>query len=305
MTSAGSAAEHDVLDELERSGIGFTVVRADVRVQGERAPRSVAWGLAAVARRGVDVVLLVRGGGATTDLAAFDSETIARAVAGLDVPVYTGIGHDIDRSVADEVAHTAYKTPTACAHAVVADVRAVDARAVAAWRGVTTSARRHARQQAERLRSCGQHIAVATRQGVAAADRDLAARVGRVRRSATGALTRQVAALDRAEGQLRSGARGHVRAHERELAAAASRLVARAPRGVAVAERRLESLEAQVRALDPARTLARGWSITRDATGRVVRSASELAPGDRLLTTLAEGEVHSEVTETEQPRSET
>jgi exodeoxyribonuclease VII large subunit len=305
VTSAGSAAEHDVLDELGRSGIGFRVVRADVRVQGERAPRSVAWGLGAVARRGVDVVLLVRGGGATTDLAAFDSEAIARAVAGLEVPVYTGIGHDIDRSVADEVAHTAYKTPTACAQAVVADVRAVDARAVAAWRGVTGAARRHARREAERLRSCGQHIAVATRQGVVAADRDLSARIGRVRRASQAALSRQAAVLDRAEGRLRSGARSHVRAHERELATAAASLVARAPRGVTAAERRVEALEAQVRALDPARTLARGWSITRDAAGRVVRSAAEVAPGDRLRTTLAEGEVESEVTRTERQRSET
>src|SRR5690606_35263940 len=99
VTSAGSAAEHDVLDELRASGIGFTVVRADVRVQGTRAPASVARGLRAVAARGVDLVLLVRGGGAATDLAAFDGEVIARAIAELEVPVLTGIGHDIDRSV--------------------------------------------------------------------------------------------------------------------------------------------------------------------------------------------------------------
>src|SRR5690606_14092361 len=99
VTSAGSAAEHAVLDELRASGIGFTVVRADVRVQGTRAPASVARGLRAVAARGVDLVLLVRGGGAATDLAAFDGEVIARAIAELEVPVLTGIGHDIDRSV--------------------------------------------------------------------------------------------------------------------------------------------------------------------------------------------------------------
>src|SRR4029453_9407299 len=118
------------------------VVRADVRVQGVRAARSVAWGLAAVARRGGDAVLLVRGGGATTDLAAFDGEVIARAVAGLSVPVYTGIGHDIDRSIADEVAHSSYKTPTACAQGVVADVEAVSQRTLAAWAGVAGLARR-------------------------------------------------------------------------------------------------------------------------------------------------------------------
>jgi exodeoxyribonuclease VII large subunit len=57
----------------------------------------------------------------------------------------------------------------------------------------------------------------------------------------------------------------------------------------------VDGVEAQVRALDPARTLARGWSITRDAGGRVVRSAAQVAAGDRLVTTVADGEVTSEV----------
>jgi len=295
VTSAGSAAEHDVLDELAGSGIGFRVLRADVRVQGTRAARSVAWGLRTVAARGVDVVLLVRGGGATTDLAVFDSEAIARAVAELPVPVLTGIGHDIDRSVADDVAHASYKTPTACAQAVVADVRSVEQRTLAAWRGVASAARRHGRREAERLRACGQHMAVATRQGLAAADRDLATRGVRVGRSAYGALARSATRLDRAVGRVEAGGRVHLRTHEAALAAAGVRLSARAPRVLASATRRLDGVEAQVRAFDPARTLARGWSITRDAQGRAVRSPAAVGPGDHLVTTVAEGEVHSTV----------
>ena len=68
-----------------------------------------------MAAAGVDVVCLVRGGGARTDLAAFDAEAVARAVAALPVPVLTGIGHEIDTSVADEVAWQRHVTPTACA----------------------------------------------------------------------------------------------------------------------------------------------------------------------------------------------
>jgi exodeoxyribonuclease VII large subunit len=242
---------------------------------------------------------LVRGGGATTDLAVFDSEAIARAVAELEVPVLTGIGHDIDRSVADEVAHASYKTPTACAQAVVADVRAVEQRTLSAWRAIALAARRHGRREAERLRACGQHVAVATRQGLAAADRDLATRGVRVGRSAAGALTRSTTSLDRATARVEAGGRVHLRTHEAALAGAARRLAGRAPRAVAVATRRLDGVEAQVRALDPARTLARGWSITRDARGRVVRSATDVQPGDRLTTTVAEGRVHSTVDATE------
>lgn len=298
VTSAGSAAEHDVLDELRRSAIGFSVVRADVRVQGTHAPRSVAWGLQAVASRRVDVVLLVRGGGATTDLAAFDGEVIARAVAGLDVPVLTGIGHDIDRSVADEVAHASYKTPTACAQAVVADVRAVEHRTLQAWRGIVSAARHRSQRDAERLRACGRHVALATRQGLAAADRDLAARGERVARSAGNALTRATAVLDRAAGRVEAGGRAHLRTHDQAVATASARLVQRAPRLLAAAGRHLDAVESQVRALDPARALARGWSITRTADGRVARSVAALAAGDELTTTLAGGEVRSTVTHT-------
>jgi exodeoxyribonuclease VII large subunit len=295
VTSGGSAAEHDVLDELRRSGIGFTVARADVRVQGARAARSVAWGLQAVAARGVDAVLLVRGGGATTDLAAFDGEIIARTIAGLDVPVLTGIGHDIDRSIADEVAHASYKTPTACAQAVVADIRAVERRTAGAWRAVVSTARHRSQREAERLRSCGRHVALATRQGLAAADRDLAARGTRVGRSGEGALTRATAVLDRAVGRVESGGRAHLRTHEQAMVGASARLAQRAPRVVAAAGRDLDALDAQVRALDPTRALARGWSITRDADGNVVRSVAAVAAGDALVTTLADGEMRSTV----------
>jgi exodeoxyribonuclease VII large subunit len=297
VTSAGSAAEHDVLDELRRSGIGFRVIRADVRVQGYNAARSVAWGLGAVAARGIDAVLLVRGGGATTDLAAFDSELIARTIAGLDVPVLTGIGHDIDRTIADEVAHAAYKTPTACAQAVVDDVRAFERRAVGVWQDIAVAVRRRLRGEAVRLSTCGRHVAVATRQGLAAADRDLAGRPPRVRRSATGALDQSARLLARSAGRTSSSSRGHLRGRESALAVVGQRLAHRPPRLVAAAAHDLDRLEAQVRALDPARTLARGWSITRDAGGRVLRSAADVAEGDALTTTLADGDIRSTVTE--------
>ena len=297
VTSSGSAAEHDVLDELRRSGIGFRVFRADVRVQGYDAARSVAWGLGAVAARGVDAVLLVRGGGATTDLAAFDSELIARTIAGLDVPVLTGIGHDIDHTIADEVAHAAYKTPTACAQAVVDDVRAFRRRTVEVWQDIAITVRRRLRAESVRLSSCGRHVAVATRQGLAAADRDLAGRPPRVRRAATSVFDRSARQLERAAGRTSSSARGHLRARGLALAAVGQRLQHRPPRLVAAAAHDLDRLDAQVRALDPARTLARGWSITRDAGGRVLRAAAAVTEGDTITTTLADGEVRSTVTD--------
>ena len=126
VTSAGSAAHADFVHELTASGYAFEVVLADARVQGVDAPSSVVAAIARVASMGVDVIAVVRGGGATTDLAAFDHEDIARAIALAPVPVFTGIGHEIDRNVAGEVAHTDFKTPTATAAALVARIAEVE-----------------------------------------------------------------------------------------------------------------------------------------------------------------------------------
>ena len=124
VTSIGSAAHADFCTELERSGIAFDLIERDTRVQGDGAAIDIAEGLRIVATYGPDVIALVRGGGSAVDLSVFDAEVVARTIAGLAVPVLTGIGHEIDRSIADEVAHTSYKTPTACAAALVSAARA-------------------------------------------------------------------------------------------------------------------------------------------------------------------------------------
>jgi exodeoxyribonuclease VII large subunit len=79
------------------------------------------------------------------------------------------------------------------------------------------------------------------------------------------------------------------------VAGAERRLALRAPRVLAEAEREVDAVEARVRALDPQRALARGWSITTTADGQVVRAAGDVSPGDRLVTRLADGEVRSTV----------
>ena len=124
VTSIGSAAHADFCTELERSGIAFDLIERDTRVQGDGAAIDIAEGLRIVATYGPDVIALVRGGGSAVDLSVFDAEVVARTIAGLAVPVLTGIGHEIDHSIADEVAHTSYKTPTACATALVSAARA-------------------------------------------------------------------------------------------------------------------------------------------------------------------------------------
>ncbi|HEY3144482.1 MAG TPA: exodeoxyribonuclease VII large subunit [Acidimicrobiales bacterium] len=290
VTSAGSAAEQDVLNELRSSGLAFRVRRADARVQGRGAPRHVAAALRAVVARTVDVVLLVRGGGSATDLATFDSEVIARAIADLPVPVVTGIGHDIDRSVADEVAFLSFKTPTACAQAMVTAVREFDGQLQTRWLAIGETARVALNGEAARLRTCARHVCLGTRHGLAAADVVLSNRAVGLGHAAETALDRSVRVLERATGRVETGARIHLRTHEQRLDRLRHQLGQRAPRVVEASERELAGVEAQVRAFDPERTLARGWSITRWADGRLVRSAADLVVGDELVTTVASGD---------------
>ncbi len=125
ITSTGTAANADVMKTLTESGIGFQISEYDVRVQGQEAPKMIVRALQhASMRDDIDAVIVIRGGGAKNELAVFDDEHIATAIADCRHPVLTGIGHDTDRSIADEVAFASFKTPTACAGFVVERVRA-------------------------------------------------------------------------------------------------------------------------------------------------------------------------------------
>lgn len=194
VTSIGSAAWHDFRDEIVRSGFGFHLLGIDARVQGEQAEAMVAAGIATAVDRSVDVVVVIRGGGARNDLAAFDSETIARAIAMCPVPVWTGLGHEIDRTVADEVAHTAHKTPTACADALVDLVAARAQTAESLWATIASTATTRVGAAGTALASRASRVAARTHQAVARSDERLRARTER--------LARVGVALDRAESGL-------------------------------------------------------------------------------------------------------
>ena len=160
LTSQGSAAAEDFLHELTASGLGFASRLHDVRVQGREAEPTIVAALAAVDPATTDVVALVRGGGARTDLAAFDAEGIARAIAGLQVPLITGLGHEIDRAVADEVAHTSLKTPTACAAWLVDRVRAWLVDLDDAWAAVADRALVHLDRADQRVHRAARRAVV-------------------------------------------------------------------------------------------------------------------------------------------------
>jgi exodeoxyribonuclease VII large subunit len=275
ITSAGSAAYHDFVHELEASGYAWEVGLCDVRVQGANAPRRVVWALRRLARvaHDLDAVVIVRGGGSRSDLAPFDAESVAREIASMPVPVLTGIGHEIDRTVADEVAHTTCKTPTACAQVLVERVR----------------------DFVDRLDTVSSAVAHRARAGCAVADRELAACVRRVRHGAPRAVARELAELERRRGRAEELGSRAARTAAVALDARREVLVTAAARLGRSEDRRLDALTDRLRALDPARVLERGYSITRDGDGRVVKRVAALQAGDRIVTELRDGRATSTI----------
>jgi exodeoxyribonuclease VII large subunit len=273
VTSRESAAYHDFVHELEVSGLAFVVGVVDVRVQGAAASRRIVWALNELSNLDVDVVVLARGGGSRADLAPFDTEIVARAIASMRVPVFTGVGHEVDRSVADEVAHAACKTPTACAQTLVGQVRAFADGLDRAGRRVASLGRSRAQLAAHRL--------------------DEAAR--RVQREAPGALARERAHVDRTHGRVRELGRRRTRDAARAIDECGRRVGDLGQRGLALAAMRVDNAERAVRVLDPQRVLERGYSITRTADGRVLRRVDDAPVGGELVTELAAGRVTSRV----------
>lgn len=232
ISSSQAAGWADAQQTLLESGIGFHIFFVDVRVQGDDAPPQIVAALDTLSRRDdIDLVLLMRGGGSKGDLAAFDDERIAHAIARCSHPVFTGIGHQIDTSIADVIAHTAHKTPTACAKAVISYVDEF------------------------------------------------------------------MGNLSWTAGELRRVTERSLERAQTRIGMCVERLTTRPKLIMERAQQRIEMNKTSLRLLDPATVLARGWSITRRADGQIIRSLDDVAVGDMVETTVADGRFVSTVEE--------
>lgn len=296
ITSDGSAAYHDFLSGLTESGYGFQVLFFHAAVQGKEAEREIVSALAALSGLDLDAVVLIRGGGSRSDLAVFDGRAVAEAVARAPFPVLSGLGHEIDQAIADLVAHTALKTPTKVAEFLIERVARQEQRLIDAERRLIREAEEPLRRARESIGRAERGIALGKMRLAAASRRlDEIARTlagfargvlrvaGRRRRAAETAIV-QAAPVRLARAEAR-----RARTAERTVAGAKGRL-----REVTA---RLQGLERLCASLGPEKTLERGFGITRDASGRLVRDPAQVTPGTILNTRLARGTLISRVEE--------
>jgi exodeoxyribonuclease VII large subunit len=295
VTAAGSAAYHDFMTELTNSNISWHVQHIDVQVQGVRAEAAICAALATFAQRSVDVIAMVRGGGSRTDLMAFDSEHVARAIAASSAPVFTGIGHETDRAIADEMAYACYKTPTACAQALVAVAHGYVRACEDAWTRVQQRARAILDDHERASIDLATNTAAATTRLLTAHRQQSRHLAERIAAETNHALSRAQARLDRHRASTVSTGRRQLRLALGGLDQRRVALPSRVARAMARADRAVDTTAARVRAHDPARVLARGFTVTRRSDGSIVRGAAGLAPDDELLTTFTDGTARSRV----------
>ena len=274
VASPDTEGYRDFVGQLTASGYGFSVAVSRASVQGAGAPRAVARAISRCGASGCDLVVVVRGGGSKADLAAFDSEPVARAIATCPVPVWTGIGHTGDEAIADIVANRSFVTPTECGHELVTRLDAWWLRSVAVPAGTVV---RHALRWSE------------------AADRHLGACRGRLSGTARQQLRWHRERLEHRVATLTRAAPVAVRTEGASVSARSARLGPAALRRLSEAERRVSSWRRLLGAFDVDRQLERGYTLTMDAGGRVLRSGAELADGDVLLTRFADATARSVV----------
>lgn len=275
MTAAGYG---DFCHQLEdnRYGFRFSITLFPAIMQGEGIEQSVISQLNEIYDRidQYDCVVIIRGGGASSDLSGFDSLALAENIANFPLPVITGIGHDRDETVADMVAHTRVKTPTAAAAMLIDNLRRIAD---------------HISDMQQRISS----IVLMTLQ----TEHQRLSRLSQIIPALFSVVSvKQTARVDNLAQRLAAAARNLIADKRSRLGILSSRLGPSAT-GIAAKEtHRLEMLAQRASAVDPQLMLSRGYSITMTPDGKVVKDAATLAEGTEITTRLSKGEVKSIVT---------
>lgn len=304
VTSPTGAAIRDFLNVLHRRQRGIAVVIFPVRVQGKGAAAEIAAAIgefADASRLGigpVDVIVVTRGGGSLEDLWEFNEEAVARAIAASPVPVVSAVGHEIDFTMADFAADLRAATPSAAAEILSAD----SAELLESLAQLSTRMRR---SMAARLETIRHHLESFRRTALfsepARLLRENRQNIDRLSEDLERRLADWLAArrliLERAAGVL--GARSpekRISEALHRLANSRTAMKQACETGLQGFRARLDKNAAVLGALSPASALARGYTLTLGADGKLVRSAAALSDGDLLTTKFSDGAVRSVVT---------
>jgi len=300
VTSPVGAAIHDMLKTLRLHKAHLKVLLYPVQVQGEGAAEQIAGAIAGLGRReDVEVIIVGRGGGSFEDLWPFNEEIVARAIAASRVPVVTGIGHEVDFTIADFVADIRAATPTAAAQIVAQGWHELEERFREVSSDLLNVMQERLFQEEQKVEELSRHRAfelVSRRISEIShqAEMQRAEMVNSIRSRLSGVtatvnsltvrLSRQSPVAKIKGWQIQLGSLNS--RMERSMTARRSGLSAR-----------LEGLAGSLNALSPLSSLARGYSICLKPDGRVVKSLSQVDVGEPVMVRVEDGKLGCEVKE--------
>jgi len=249
ITSEGSAAYNDFVSSIKASGYAFNITTIPAKMQGQNTENDIIEALGKLREyKDLDIVCIIRGGGAKTDLVFFDSYALCRAAALFPLPVITGIGHEIDESLLDKVAHTHLITPTDCAKFLISRIDS-------AWQRLQTMS-----YDFENLMQ------------IFVRERD------KLRYKAL---------------QISNICNNRFALEKDKLSRNALGLKRGAPKILHNHDQALKLLEEKAKSANPETQLKRGYTITKNASGKILRSVSELEADCVLTTIFADGKASS------------
>lgn len=298
VTSAQGAALRDILNILERRHHSVNVLIFPAQVQGEAASQEVVSGLRYFNQHGkVDVIIVARGGGSAEDLAAFNHEGLARAVAASEIPVISAVGHETDFTIIDFVADLRAPTPSAAAELVIRSRQEIEEQASSLHDRLNRAMRYRLLMGRQALTELAQHGAfgrmmelirrhqqklddVTHRMEVA--ERQLLQQMHRRWETTSAAVRHYDLRL------VLSGMR-------RELDSKTTALVA-VTRNVLLQHRvRSERLDTALQSLSPLAILDRGYALIFDTQGKLLKSVDSVNPGDEVSARLAHGQFQAKI----------
>jgi exodeoxyribonuclease VII large subunit len=303
VTSPRGAVIQDMLHILRRRHDTVNVLIYPAQVQGEAAPAEISAGVRYFNRAGnVEVIIVARGGGSLEDLAAFNDEDLARAVAGSKLPVISAVGHETDFTICDFVADLRAPTPSAAAELVIRSKQEIDQQVADLRQRLARAARYRLLQARQSLTELAQHGAFARMQDlINRRQQRIDEFVYRLALAARDALRVNFQRLEAAAARIRRHDPRHQLAELRQALQAQTGALTAATHATLFRRRaRLQQLTTHLQALSPLQVLERGYALVFDAAGNLVRESAQVSPKENIRVRLARGTISATVKKREE-----
>ena len=302
VTSPQAAALRDILNILRRRHLGANVLIFPAQVQGETAALEISAGVRYFNKaRNVDVIVIARGGGSAEDLAAFNHEGLARAIASSQIPVISAVGHETDFTIIDFVADLRAPTPSAAAELVIRSRQEIEEQVESLHRRLDKAIRYHLLIARQNLTELAQHGAFARMMDLIHRRQqrldELVYRLSQAERSIIEHWRRRFENLSAA---VRHYDVRRVLANVRKDLNVYSAALVSAFRNLLLERKvRVERMDTALQALSPVAILERGYALVFDASGKLLKDAANVKPGDEISAKLAKGTVVATVKQKE------